>query len=112
MSGTDPALTEYNGLPIAYPMRGLWPGGTGAVEAFIGEFQSQFVIGVRRDITMKLLDQAVITDNTNAIIYNLPQQDMVAMRFTFRAGWQVANPISWDQPVEADRYPVATVHLP
>jgi HK97 family phage major capsid protein len=111
-SGTDPAITEYNGLPISYPMRGQWPTATGSPEAFVGEFNSQFVIGVRRDITMKLLDQAVITDNTGAIVYNLPQQDMVAMRFTFRAGWQVANPINWDQPVEASRYPVGVLVLP
>ena len=74
-------------------MRGLWPAGTGNVEAFVGEFDTQFVIGIRKDITVKFLDQAVIQDNTGAIIYNLPQQDMVAMRFTMRVGWQVANQI-------------------
>ena len=26
---------------------------------------------------------------------------------TFRAGWQVSNAINYDQPTEADRYPVA-----
>jgi HK97 family phage major capsid protein len=112
MSGTDPALTEYNGLPISYPMRGLWPTTTGSPEAFVGEFADQFVIGVRRDITMKLLDQAVIQDNTGAIIYNLAQQDMVAMRFTFRVGWQVSNRITFDQPTAASRYPVGVMTLP
>ena len=90
-------------------MRGLWPtaaGGT-SVEAFVGEFESQFAIGIRKDITVKFLDQAVIQDNTGAIIYNLPQQDMVAMRFTLRVGWQVANQIRFDQPVTANRYPAA-----
>lgn len=108
---TNGALAELDGTPIAYPMRGLFPSGGGAgtnVRAFLGDFD-QFVVGVRQDITMKVLDQAVITDNANAIIYNLPQQDMVALRLTFRVGWQVSNLINYDQPTEANRYPVARV---
>lgn len=103
------ALTELDGAPIAYPMRGLWPTGGGAgtnVRAFLGDWD-QFVLGVRSDISMKILDQAVIQDNTGAIIYNLAQQDMTAVRLTFRVGWQVSNLINYDQPTEANRYPVA-----
>lgn len=106
---TNGQLSEFDGVPVLYPMRGLWPSGGAAgtnVRAFAGDF-SQFVIGVRQDITVKILDQAVITDNTNAIIYNLPQQDMQAIRVTFRVGWQVANLLNYDQPTEASRYPVA-----
>lgn len=106
---TNGSLTEVDGIPVIYPMRGLWPTGLGAglnVRAFLGDF-SQFVIGIRQDITVKILDQAVITDNTNAIIYNLPQQDMTALRLTFRVGWQVANLLNFDQPTEGSRYPVA-----
>lgn len=101
-------LDQLDGTRIVYPMRGLFPAGGGAgtnVRAFLGDW-SQFVIGIRQDITMKILDQAVITDNTNAIIYNLPQQDMTAIRLTFRVGWQVANLINFDQPTEASRFPV------
>ena len=106
---TSAGYDSLDGLPIAYPMRGLWPTGAGTgVEAFIGDF-SQFVVGVRQDISVKLLDQAVITDNSNVIIYNLPQQDMVALRVTFRVGWQVANLLNYDQPTEGNRYPVARI---
>lgn len=107
----SPNLGELDGDPIAYPMRGLFPAGGGAgtnVRAFAGDF-SQFVIGVRQDIEWKMLDQAVITDNTGAVIYNLPQQDMVALRCTFRAGWQVANPMTYDQPTDANRYPAGVL---
>jgi HK97 family phage major capsid protein len=98
------------GVDVAYPMRGLWPApGAGAIEAIAME-RDQFVIGVRRDFTYKLLDQAVIQDNTGAIIYNLAQQDMVALRVTFRVGWQVANVINYDQSVDANRYPAAVLH--
>ena len=72
LEGLNPDLSEYLGEGISYPMRGLWPTGSGTVEAFVGEFESQFVIGIRKDITVKFLDQAVIQDNTGAIVYNLP----------------------------------------
>lgn len=102
------SLNDIDGLPILYPMRGLFPTGTGTgIEFMVGDW-SQFVVGIRSDITMKVLDQAVITDNTNAIIYNLPQQDMTAIRLTFRIGWQVANLLNYDEPTEANRYPVAS----
>jgi HK97 family phage major capsid protein len=107
----DPTLTSYLGEPIAYPMRGLFPSGGGAgtnLRLFAGQWD-QFVVGVRKDITYKILDQAVIQDNTGAIQYNLAQQDMVAMRVTFRAGWQVANIINYDNPNDATRYPVASL---
>jgi HK97 family phage major capsid protein len=105
-------LMSLDGWPISYPMRGLFPvaGGVGTdgVRMFGGDW-SQFVVGVRQDITMKILDQAVIQDNTGAIIYNLAQQDMTAVRLTFRVGWQVANTINNDEPTEADRYPVGLI---
>lgn len=107
----DGAISTLDGYPISYPMRGLWPTTTGSPRLFGGDW-SQFVVGVRQDITMKILDQAVIQDNTGAIIYNLPQQDMTAIRLTFRIGWQVANTINNDQPTEASRYPVGSLLVP
>lgn len=104
--------TEAYGVAIAYPMRGLWPTGAGSAEVIAGDFASQGVVAVRQDITYKVLDQAVIQDNTGAIIYNLAQQDMTALRLTFRVGWQVANLINYDQPVEASRYPAAVLQIP
>lgn len=104
-------LKAIDGLPVTYPMRGLFPSGSGGVYSFVGDW-TQFVLGVRQDITMKILDQAVITDNTGAIIYNLPQQDMTAIRLTFRVAWQVANIINYDQPTESSRYPVARITIP
>jgi hypothetical protein len=58
---------------------------------------------------MKVLDQAVIQDNTGAIVFNLAQQDMTAVRLTFRVGWQVANTINNEQSVEANRYPAGVL---
>jgi len=105
-------LNQLDGVPITYPMRGLWPTGGGAgtnTELIAGDFATQFVVGVRQDITMKMLTEAVLQDNTGAIVYNLPQQDLIALRLTFRIGWQVANTINNDQPNEANRYPAAVL---
>lgn len=99
----NPELTTFDGDPIDYVMRGSWPSGT---RLFAGDW-SQYVAAVRKDFTYKLLDQAVLTDNEGNILYNLPQQDMVAMRLVMRLGWQVANPINRQQPNEASRYPAS-----
>lgn len=97
-------VTEAGGR-LRYPMRGLWtaPAG-GVVTGIAGDF-SQGLIGVRQDITYKILDQAVITDESNSIIFNLAQQDMVAMRIVARYAFAVPNPYNRDQPTEASRYP-------
>jgi hypothetical protein len=92
-------------------MRGMFAGTSGSPELFALD-GSQFVLGVRKDITLKVLTEAVIQDNTGAIIYNLAQQDMTALRLTFRVGWQVANLVNYDQPVEASRYPAAVLQIP
>ena len=82
--------TEAYGVPIQYPMRGLWPTTAGAAEMIAGDF-TQGILGIRQDLTWKILDQAVIQDNAGAIQYNLAQQDSVAMRVVARYAWQVAG---------------------
>jgi HK97 family phage major capsid protein len=107
----DGPVMTLDGFPIVYPMRGLWPTASGSPRLFGGDW-SQFVVGVRQDITLKVLTEAVIQDNTGAIVYNLAQQDMTAVRLTFRVGWQVANTINNDQATEANRYPVGSLLIP
>jgi HK97 family phage major capsid protein len=92
----DVSTDSIEGAPVKYAMSGLWPT-DGSAEMFAGDF-SQGILGIRRDITYKMLDQAVIQDGDGTIVYNLPQQDMVALRVTFRLGFQVANPITRQNP--------------
>jgi HK97 family phage major capsid protein len=99
---------DIDGTRIIYPMRGSFPTGSGSAEVILGDF-TQGIIGVRQDITYKVLDQAVIQDNTGAIQFNLAQQDMVALRVVARFAWQVPNPINYDQSTEASRYPFGVV---
>jgi len=53
----------------------------------------------------------VITDASGAIIYNLFQQDMTAMRVVMRMGWQLPNPPNWIKQSDSDtsRYPFAVL---
>lgn len=96
---------------VQYPMAGLWPTGLSAAELIVGDYRN-LVIGVRRDMTYKLLTEGVITDAGGLVVYNLPQQDMVALRLVFRMGWEVSNPINYQQGTEANRYPFAVLRSP
>lgn len=97
---------DLDGAPIVFPRNGSMDASKAL--QFSGDFK-QLVYCMRQDITYKILDQAVIQDNTGKIIYNLAQQDMVALRAVMRLAWQVPNPINALQPDEAARYPIAVL---
>lgn len=108
----DLAAGTLWGEPMKFVQAGLWPTpGTGAAELIAGDF-NQAVLGVRQDFTYKILDQAAIFDDEGNLIFNLAQQDMVAMRVVFRVGWQVANTINYEQLTEASRYPFGILTQP
>lgn len=75
---------------------------------FSGEF-NQLVYAMRQDITYKILDQAVIQDGAGNIVYNLAQQDMVALRAVMRLGFALPNPINRMNTNAATRYPFAVL---
>lgn len=99
--------TEIDSLAKAYVDNGAWD--KTKAQMIVGDF-SQAVYAIRQDITFKILDQAVIQDPaTGEILYNLAQDDMVALRVTMRLGWEVPNPINALQPDEAVRFPFAVI---
>ena len=63
-------------------------------------------------MTYKLLTESVITDGAGAIQFNLSQQDMVALRLVFRAGYAVSNPINLQNSNAATRSPFAVLRSP
>lgn len=97
---------QLDGEPIIFPKLGAL--NAASVLMFSGDF-NQLVYSIRQDMTFKILDQAVIQDGAGNIIYNLAQQDMVALRVVMRLGWQVPNPINRLQQTEANRYPFAVL---
>lgn len=99
--------TEIDGLPKAYVDNGAWD--KSKAKMIVGDF-SQAVYSIRQDITFKVLDQAIIQDPASGdILYNLAQDDMVALRVTMRLGWEVPNPINSLQPDEHIRFPFAVI---
>lgn len=99
--------TEIDELPKAYVDNGAWD--KSLSQLIVGDFK-QAVYAIRQDVTYKLLDQAVIQDpSTGEILYNLAQEDMVALRIVMRMGWEIPNPINSLQPDEGVRFPFASV---
>lgn len=84
--------TQYalDGNPMYFPTNGAFD--NSVAQLIVGDF-SQAVYSIRQDITVKILDQGIIQDPTSKeIVYNLAQQDMVALRVVFRMGWALPNP--------------------
>ena len=98
---------EISSMPREFVDNGAWD--KSLASFIVGDF-SEAVYSIRQDITFKVLDQAVIQDPvTGEIIYNLAQQDMVALRCVMRLGWEIPNPINALSPDESVRFPFAAV---
>lgn len=92
--------TQYalDGAPMYFPENGAFQ--SNVAQLIVGDF-NQAVYAVRKDVTVKILDQGVIQDPaTKEIVYNLAQQDMIAIRVVFRMGWAMPNPAT---RLDADR---------
>lgn len=98
-------MYSLDGVMMDFPRNGAFD----ATDALLisGDF-SQLVYSIRQDITYKVLDQATITDpSTGEILYNLAQQDMVALRVTMRLGWEIPNPVNRLNSNNSTRFPFA-----
>ena len=84
--------TRYSldGAPMYFPDNGSFD--RSIAQLIVGDF-SKAVYAIRQDVTVKLLTEGVIQDPSDqSIVYNLAQQDMTAIRVTFRMGWALPNP--------------------
>ena len=98
--------TEIGSLTRNYLDNGAWDKSKSTLVA--GDF-SQAVYSIRQDITYKVLTEAIIQDPSNGdILYNLAQDDMVALRVVMRLGWEIPNPVNALDETEA-RFPFASL---
>ncbi len=79
------------GMPIRVnPL--WWPApATNSIDAIVADW-SLVIAGIRKDVTLEPFKEGVITDATGKVIQNLMQQDLMAVRATFRAGYYLATP--------------------
>ena len=98
--------TEIGSLTRNYLDNGAWDKSKSTLIA--GDF-SQAVYAIRQDITYKVLTEAIIQDPSSGdILYNLAQDDMVALRVVMRLGWEIPNPVNALDETEA-RFPFASL---
>ena len=107
----DPTRYELDGTPIYFPTDGTLALATCA--SIAGDW-SQLVYAMRQDITWTLATEGVIQDATGAIVYNLFQQDMVALRAVIRLGVALPNPPTRMNigAAVAARFPFSVLEVP
>lgn len=101
--------TQYalDGSPMHFPLNGAFD----ATKALMigGDF-SQLVYSIRQDITYKIFTEGVIQDpSTKEIVYNLMQNDMVALRAVMRLGWEIPNPVNLKEKDKTKRCPFSVL---
>lgn len=93
------------GVPYVTPRNGGFDQ-TSAL-AITGDW-NQLVYSIGEDVKFDLFTDGVIQDGAGAIVYNLLQQDMVALRVTFRMGWALPQPATW-VAASGTQYPFSAV---
>lgn len=103
--------TQYSldGNSMMFPRNGAFD--ATKARMISGDF-AQLVYAMRQDITFKMFDQGIVQDPaTGEILYNLMQNDMVALRAVMRLGWEIPNPINSLEKDKTKRCPFS-VYLP
>lgn len=98
------APSTLYGYPLNEVMNGAWDADDATL---LAADWRKLVVGLRQDITFRVFDTGVISDEDGKVIVNLMQQDSKALRVVFRVGFQVANPVT--RVGSATRYPAAVL---
>ena len=98
--------TQYtvDGVPIVFPLNGVIDSSESLLIA--GQWD-KLVYSVRQDMTFKIFTEGVVQDASGEIVYNLMQQDMVALRAVMRVGFALPKPIN--RIDTGDGYPFAAL---
>lgn len=90
------------GYPMSEVRNGAWDSST--ADLLLGDW-SKAIVGTRQDITFKMFDQGIISDDDGKVIWNSMQQDGQAMRVVVRLAWATANPVTNLNGDAATRFP-------
>ena len=102
--GNDRSLM---GEQITFVSNGAWDYGQAAL---IAGDRSAAIIGVRSDVTYKILTEATLTDGAGNVTFSLAEQDMIALRAKFRMGFVVADTVTSETGEQ--EYPFAVLEGP
>jgi HK97 family phage major capsid protein len=102
----DPTVYELDGMPIMFDKASVL---NPSNETLIVGDWNKLVWALRQDITYSIHKDGVIQDASGAIVYNLMQQDMIALRAVMRAGWALPNPKNRANETDATRLPFAAI---
>lgn len=94
------------GFPLSEVDNGSWDAD---VAELVAADWSKFIIGIRQDITFKVFDSGVISDDDGKVIVNLMQQDSKALRVVFRVGYVGANPVNRLNMGDVTRFPAGVL---
>ena len=86
--------TNYtlDGMRMDFPRNGAFDASLATM--IVGDW-TQLVYAIRQDIEYKVFTEGVVQDPTDGtILYNLMQNDMVALRAVMRLGWEIPNPLN------------------
>ena len=85
----DQGRPSVYGIPIQWVTNGSWD--SDQAEMIVGDM-SKALLGLRRDISFKVLDQATIDmDGDGENLLHLAQSDSIALRATMRIAYQTAE---------------------
>jgi len=93
--GSDVTSGRIYGRRASLVDNGSWD--NTRAQLIVGDF-SKAIIAIRRDISFKMFDQSVISNDSGQVILNLMQQDAVAMRMTMRLAYATVNPVTIMKP--------------
>lgn len=111
--GNDATPLILGGLPIA-PFSGGGDGpGTGVIwnanaDAIVGDW-SALKVGIRKDVTMTLHTEGIISDSSGVVQYNLLQAGGVALKAVARYSWVILQPPVADDSFVGQRSVFASV---
>ena len=92
------------GVPLKFPKNGAID--PSKVLLIAGDWD-KLVYSIRQDIKIDVFNTGVIQDGQGAIQHNLMQEDLTAIRCTFRMGWALPQPESYFTPASGTMYPFA-----
>jgi HK97 family phage major capsid protein len=104
------AAGEYTlaGIPMQFPKNGGF--NPSVTLAIAGEWD-KLVWSLRQDVSFDVFTTGVIQDTNGAIQHNLMQEDLTAIRVTFRMAWglpeQAGDMARWDGTTASGVYPFA-----